>query len=117
MFFFSEQVLERMKGLVAACEEAVTEEMQRPFSSAHEAWAVIKELREQAKKQEKDADKLHGEIWEAVVEKNEDQERIELRELGKVAAGAALVWASIAAAARRGAGMPRRDVPPRLGGL
>ncbi len=103
MVFFEETVLKKLQELVATCNDAETNDMQRPFASAYEAWAVIKELLELAKKQEKDADNFHGEIWEAVVEKNDDQERIELLELGKAAAGTALIWAAIAAAAKRGA--------------
>ena len=89
--------------LVAACRDAETNDMQRPFASAYEVWARLKDVREQAKNEEKNVDKLHGEIWEAVVEKNDDEQSIELRELGRRARELTFLWATIAAEAERGA--------------
>ena len=67
------------------------------------AGGVLKDVREQAKNEEKNVDKLHGEIWEAVVEKNDDEQSIELRELGRRARELTFLWATIAAEAERGA--------------
>ena len=103
MDFLNQTVQEKVKELVAACGDAETNEMQRPFASAYEVWARLKDLREQAKREEKNVDKLHGEIWDAVVEKNDDEQSIELRELGRIAGMLTLMWATIAAEAQRGA--------------
>lgn len=96
-------VQEKVGEVVAACNDAETNDMQRPFASAYEVWARLKDLREQAKREEKNADSLHGDIWKAVTEKNDDEQSIELRELGRIARGLTLLWATIAAEAERGA--------------
>ena len=103
MDFLNNEAGQRLEELVAACADAETNEMQRPFASAYEIWARLKDLMEQAKNEEKNGTKLHGEIWDAVVARNDDEQSIELRELGRTARSTALMWATIAAVAERGA--------------
>lgn len=88
---------------VQACKDTAAKDMQRPFASAYEVWARLKDLLEQAKKATKDVEKIHGDIWDAVKDQNDDEQSIELRELGRQARTLASVWATVAADAERGA--------------
>lgn len=103
MDYLNTEAQKSVEPLVVACKDAETNDMQRPFASAYEVWARLKDLLEKAKAEGKNVDKLHGEIWKAVVEKNDDEQSIELRELGRIARGLVHLWATIAAEAERGA--------------
>ena len=102
MELFSKEVSAKAKCLIEACAEARGREMDRLCASGHEVWGRLKECLELAEKEEKNAAKLHKEIWKAIVEKNEDEAGIELRELGKVAEELTLFWARTAAEAYAG---------------
>lgn len=77
--------------------------MGREYASAHEAWARLTELCEQAKKESKSADELLKDIWGAVKERNEDEILIELRTLGNAMIGVCMTYALLAAEAHRAA--------------
>ena len=97
------EVARRIDAAVEAAAADRDNRMQRPFSSAHEIWSVIKETLESTEAEAKNAKKLHGEIWDAVKGQNEEEMSIELRELGRVSRGLACMWAAVAAASERGA--------------
>ncbi|MBO4854075.1 MAG: hypothetical protein J5482_02870 [Oscillospiraceae bacterium] len=102
MELFSKEVSAKAKSLIETCVETREQEMGRLCASGHEVWGRLKECLELAEKEEKNAAKLHKEIWKAIVEKNEDEAGIELRELGKIAEELAMFWARAAAEAYAG---------------
>lgn len=102
MELFNKGVCENARALIEACVAAREQEMGRPCASGHEVWGRLKECLELAKKEEKNAGKLHDEIWKAIVEGNEDEAGMELRELGKIAEELAMFYARAAAEAYTG---------------
>ncbi len=79
------------------------ERMGREYASAHEAYARLLELNEQAKKEGKSADELLKDIWSAVKDRNDDEIHIELRQLGNAMIGVCMTYALMAAEAHRAA--------------
>ena len=86
---------------VEECKSKGREKMGRGYASGHEAWAKIKELCEQAKRDEKTVDKLHGEVWEAIKDRNDEEVGVELKAIANEATNLAMTYAIIAAEARR----------------
>lgn len=86
---------------VEECKVRGREKMGRGYASGHEAWAKIKELCEQAKRDEKTVDKLHAEIWDAIKDRNDEEVGVELKALANEATNIAMTFAIIAAEARR----------------
>lgn len=92
--------------LIEAVEEArraSRERMDRDDSSGHEAWARVLELRESGKKEEKNLDSLHKDLWGDIVEKNEDAVGIELRQIANNALQLAMAYVLLSAEAGRAA--------------
>lgn len=86
---------------VQACVENSENGMQRELTSAHEAWAMIKDQLESAEKLEKDNKKLMEELWAAVKAGNDDEYITEFRQVAMNAETIATTWATAAAFAQR----------------
>lgn len=52
--------------------------MGRAYASFYEAWAVLRQRIEETKRDAKALEKLHGELWDAIKDGNEDEALIEL---------------------------------------
>ena len=52
--------------------------MGRNYASFYEAWAVLRQRIEETKRDAKALEKLHGELWDAIKDGNEDEALIEL---------------------------------------
>ncbi len=101
MNYMTLEVGKKADELVKACVENSENEMQRELSSAHEAWAVIKDQLESAGKLEKDNDNLMKELWEAVKAGNDDEYTVEFKQVAMNAETIATMWAQVAACAQR----------------
>lgn len=80
--------------------KGVIEERGRGFASDKEAWAELKEHIETGKKMVGDAEKLHKEMWKAVMENNPDAFGVIGNEIERNAMQQAAVWVMIAAVAK-----------------
>ena len=96
-------VSEELLSAVQKMRQTEKTRMGRDYASAHEAWARLTELNEQAKKEAKSADELLKDLWGAVKERNEDEIHVELRQLGNAMIGVCMTYALMAAEAHRAA--------------
>lgn len=79
------------------------EEMGRPYLSEHEAWAKLKEQLEAVERDLKNVKSLHGDIWKAIKEGNDEEVTIELREVASEATSVAMTLVALAATAYQAA--------------
>lgn len=103
MDYLDNQKIEQIEALATASLDALDNEMQRPFASAYEAWARIRHQLEQIEKETKAVKKLHEELWDAVKENNEDEQIVELRQLGIASKTMLTIWGTLGAAAEKAA--------------
>lgn len=89
-----------LQNAMAELIKGVLDERGRGFASDKEAWAELKEHIETGKKMVGDAEKLHKEMWKAVMEKNPDAFGIIGDEIEHNAMNQAAVWVMIATVAR-----------------
>lgn len=69
----------------------------RDFASDAEAWAEFKAVIDRAAEQVKTAGKLHGNLWKAHADKNDDEFYVTVQELERTAADLAREYLSLAA--------------------
>lgn len=84
--------------------QTVTEaqaKMGRDYASFYEAWAVLRQRIEETKRDAKALEKLHGELWDAIKEGNEDEALIEMGIIANSAAALCAAFAGMAAEAQR----------------
>ena len=75
--------------------------MGRNYASFYEAWAVLRQRIEETKRDAKALEKLHGELWDAIKDGNEDEALIELGAINANAAALCAAFAGMAAEAQR----------------
>lgn len=75
--------------------------MGRAYASFYEAWAVLRQRIEETKRDAKALEKLHGELWDAIKDGNEDEALIELGTISANAAALCAAFAGMAAEAQR----------------
>ena len=88
---------------VEECMDRSREKMGREYASGHEAWARIKQLLEDAKRDQKNVEDLHKEVWDAVKDNNEECLHVNLQALSNEAINLCMAFAIVAAEARRAA--------------
>ena len=89
-----------LQNAMAELIKGVLDERGRGFASDKEAWAELKEHIDTGKKMVGDAEKLHKEMWKAVMENNPDAFGVIGNEIERNAMQQAAVWVMIAAVAR-----------------
>ena len=89
-----------LQNAMAELIKGVLDERGRGFASDKEAWAELKEHIETGKRLVGDAEKLHKEMWKAVMENNPDAFGVIGSEIEHNAMQQAAVWIMIAAVAR-----------------
>lgn len=75
--------------------------MGRDYDSFYEAWAVLRQRIEETKRDAKALEKLHGELWDAIKDGNEDEALIELGAINAITAALCAAFAGMAAEAQR----------------
>lgn len=75
--------------------------MGRDYASFYEAWAVLRQRIEETKRDAKALERLHGELWDAIKDGNEDEALIELGAINANAAALCAAFAGMAAEAQR----------------
>lgn len=103
MDYLDEQKIKEIEALALASLDALDNEMQRPFASNYEAWARIRHLLEQIEQEIKSVKKLNEELWAAVKQGNEDEQAVELRQLGIASRTLLNLWGTLGAAADKAA--------------
>lgn len=101
-----DMIMSAAQTIVRAVQErkvALREKMGREYASGYEAWAKLKQLMEQAKADEKNVESLHGELWGAIKDDNDDEVTIDLHTMGNKAMEICMTFATIAAEAHRAA--------------
>lgn len=97
--------------------------MGRNYASFYEAWAVLRQRIEETKRDAKALEKLHGELWDAIKDGNEDEALIELGAINANAAALCAAFAGMAAEAQRaveeqtqtGKAQPRKGLGDGIG--
>ena len=89
-----------LQNAMAELIKGVLDERGRGFASDKEAWAELKEHIETGKNMVGDAEKLHKEMWKAVMGNNPDAFGVIGDEIERNAMQQAAVWVMIAAVAR-----------------
>lgn len=75
--------------------------MGRDYASFYETWAVLRQRIEETKRDAKALERLHGELWDAIKDGNEDEALIELGAINANAAALCAAFAGMAAEAKR----------------
>jgi hypothetical protein len=81
-------------------QAGILEERNRGFASDREAWAELKEKIENAVTAAKSIEKLHKEMWDAVLDKNDDAFCVLAQELQRAAGMVSIEWALVSAAGK-----------------
>ena len=93
-------LLGSVSSAVNAAAERFVAERGRGFTSDKESWAELKDKIELAAKEDKKAEKLLKEMWEAISEQNGDAFAALMQELHRSARISALNWAITAVMAK-----------------
>ncbi len=88
---------------VQECREKEEARMGCPYASGYEAWARLKHLLERAETAKKTLGSLHGDIWNAIKDDNDESVIVHLNAVGSQAMDMCVLLATIVAEANRAA--------------
>lgn len=94
------QLMGNLEHTAAELLEGTVHERERGFASDNESWAELKVHLERGKKMETDIVKIHKEMWDAIMDRNEDAFRALAQELQRASAMLAAEWVTASVMAK-----------------